>query len=142
MVWSVRVGEDAKEFLATLTDDESTEVYACIVLLKQFGPNLPRPHSGTLRASQHSNMKELRVPYKRKQFRILYAFDTEQNAILLIGGDKVPVGEKLWYPKFIGRADNLYSAYEKTLEAKRNEKESATKADRSTKTTKGKRPKR
>lgn len=133
MAWNVVVCEEVANFLQALCDEESADVYARIKLLKEFGPNLRRPHADTLRDSLHPNMKELRVPHKRKQFRILYAFDTEQNAILLVGGDKVPMGETRWYPKFIGLADKRFSAHLQELETKRKEKESAMKASKKTK---------
>lgn len=130
MSWKVIVREEVANFLEELSNDESSEVYACIKLLQEFGPHLRRPYADTLRGSVHSNMKELRIPYKRKQFRILYAFDTEQNAILLVGGDKVPMGEARWYPKFISLAENRFSAHLRELEANRKERESAMKASK------------
>ncbi len=51
-------------------------------------------------------MKELRVQYKTKPYRILYAFDPRRTAILLIGGDKS--NNKLWYETFIPLADKLF----------------------------------
>ncbi len=128
MSWTVKVGEDVAEFLEALTPEESSDVFACIQLLREFGPNLRRPHADTLRNSSHSNMRELRIPHKRKQFRILYAFDTEQNAILLVGGDKVPMGEARWYRKFIALADKRLSEHLQDLEEKRKEKELALRA--------------
>lgn len=138
MTWSISVSEEVRGFLKDLTNDERTEVSACISLLRELGPNLRRPQSGTLRNSKHSNMKELRVPYGRKQFRILYAFDTEQNAILLVGGDKVPLGDKRWYPKFIGVADKLYDEHLDGLKAEIKQKTPATKAVRTAKKARGK----
>lgn len=125
MTWSVSAGEEVKAFLNTLTNDEFKEVGARLALLRDMGPHLKRPHADTLSGSRHKNMKELRIPHKEKQFRILFAFDTERNAILLVGGDKVPLGEKLWYPKFIAMADDLYDAHENALAEKRKQQEAA-----------------
>jgi len=36
------------------------EVAALALLLRQFGPQLQRPHCDTLKGSKHANMKELR----------------------------------------------------------------------------------
>lgn len=127
MTWNVTVSEEARAFLRGLTDDERNEVEACILLLRKFGPNLHRPYADTLKNSKHSNMKELRVRNERKQFRILYAFDPQQNAILLVGGDKVSLGRR-WYPKFIGIADRLYDKHLENLEAERKQEKTATKA--------------
>ena len=38
--------------------------------------------------------------------RVLYAFDPERNAVLLIGGDKT--GNEQWYETFVPLADRLY----------------------------------
>ncbi|HHA2383357.1 TPA: type II toxin-antitoxin system RelE/ParE family toxin [Stenotrophomonas maltophilia] len=121
MSWTINVTTDAKEFLDGLTADEKVEVFATIKLLREVGPALRRPTSGTLRDSELSNLKELRIRFERKQFRIIYAFDSEQNAILLVGGDKVPLGEKLWYPKYIARAKKLYEAHEAEIELRRRQ---------------------
>ncbi|HIE0125176.1 TPA: type II toxin-antitoxin system RelE/ParE family toxin [Stenotrophomonas maltophilia] len=118
MAWAINVTDDAKEFLDGLTADERVEVFASIRLLGQLGPALRRPTSGTLRDSELSKLKELRIPFERKQFRIIYAFDSEQNAILLVGGDKVPLGEKRWYPKYIAKAKALYAAHEAEIDAR------------------------
>nr|WP_298123954.1 type II toxin-antitoxin system RelE/ParE family toxin [uncultured Pseudoxanthomonas sp.] len=123
MTWTVEATPEVGQFLREeLTDAERVEVYAVIRLLEQFGPNLPRPHSGTLRDDDISKLKELRIPYKEKQFRILYAFDSERNGILLVGGDKVPLGEKLWYPKFIKEAKELLEKHEAQIAMKNESK--------------------
>ena len=44
---------------------------SAIGALKAEGPNLGRPLVDSIKASRHSNMKELR----RRSFRILFAFD-------------------------------------------------------------------
>ncbi len=50
-------------------------------------------------------MKELRPP--SSTIRILFAFDPQRSAILLIGGDKA--GQwNAWYERMIPVADRLY----------------------------------
>ena len=50
-------------------------------------------------------MKELRIQNRQRLFRILFAFDPDRQAILLVGGDKR--GDKRFYQKMIPLADAL-----------------------------------
>lgn len=80
--------------------------------LKRSGPELGRPTVDTIEGSRHSNMKELRAG----TIRVLFAFDPQRRAVLLLGGDKR--GQKRWYKKAVHLADNLYDQHLTTLEEK------------------------
>lgn len=54
-------------------------------------------------------MKELRIQNRRRLFRILFAFDPDRKAILLVGGDKR--GDKRFYEKMIPLADTLFDKH-------------------------------
>lgn len=54
-------------------------------------------------------MKELRIQNKQRLLRILFAFDPDRKAILLIGGDKR--GDKRFYQKIIPIADALFDEH-------------------------------
>jgi hypothetical protein len=54
-------------------------------------------------------MRELRVQHQGQPCRILYAFDPERNAVLLIGGDKT--GNEPCYETFVPLADRLYEQH-------------------------------
>lgn len=95
------------EWLEKQKPDLQEEILANTALLKEFGPNLGRPKVDTLKGTRHSNLKELRIQYKGEPWRILFAFDPERSAILLIGGNKKV--SKRWYK------DNIYEA-EKRLD--------------------------
>ena len=82
-------------------------------LLRQLGPNLPRPHADTLTGSRHANMKELRTQHQGRTVRTLFAFDPRRCAILLIGGDKT--GENRFYQRLSPLADDLYDVHLATL---------------------------
>ena len=92
-----------------LTEDEQVDVDAKVGLLRQFGPALRRPHSGSINSSRHPNMKELIIQYAGHPYRVLYAFDPRRCALLLIGGDKT--GDDRWYEKFVPVADGLYDEH-------------------------------
>lgn len=68
------------------TVEEQESIATSVGLLEKLGPNLPRPHSDTVKGSVHSNMKELRTQHAGEPFRTLYAFDPRRKAILLIEG--------------------------------------------------------
>lgn len=53
------------------------------------GPQPSRPIIDTVLSSRHRNMKELRlISSGRSELRVLFDFDPERSAIMLIEGDK------------------------------------------------------
>jgi len=113
MKWEVEYTGQFEEWWDSLDEDERVDVRAKILLIRQFGPALGRPHADTIGLSKHANMKELRIQHKGRPYRVLFAFDPSRSAILLIGGDKT--GQKRWYQKFVPVADRLYDEHIETL---------------------------
>lgn len=106
-MWSVDI-ELIERWLASLDDDSREQVVAAIELLEERGPQLGRPLVDTVIGSRHKNMKELRPGSSgRSELRILFAFDPERAAIMLIAGDKSG-NWKRWYKKNIPLADDLF----------------------------------
>ena len=69
----------------------------------------------TVVRSRHKNMKELRPGSSgRSELRVLFAFDPQRQAILLVAGDKAGNWSK-WYMKNIPIADDLFDGHLKTL---------------------------
>lgn len=106
MSWEVEYTDQFEIWWNTLDSDEQESVAASVELLRSLGPNLGRPHADIVRASRHSNMKELRTQHQGRPFRTLFAFDPRRFAILLIGGEKT--GDDRFYDRLIPRADELY----------------------------------
>ena len=105
--------------------DEQVEVDAKVRLLEQIGPVLPRPHSDVITQSRHANMKKLRGKVllpggEPRELRVLYAFDPNRTALLLIGGDKT--GGPSWYDRFVPIADDLFDDHLKQLKRERQDK--------------------
>ena len=92
-----------------LTEDEQDSVAAKVQLLEQLGPQLPFPHSSSIRSSRHSHMRELRIQHQGDPYRVLYAFDPRRFAILLTGGCKA--GDDRWYETLVPIADDLYDEH-------------------------------
>ena len=104
--WNVEFTDEFGDWWNGLTEDEQVDVKAKVDLLRQLGPGLRRPHSGSVSSSRHPNLKELIVQHAGRPYRVLYAFDPRRCAILLVGGDKT--GDGRWYERFIPIADKLY----------------------------------
>lgn len=109
MAWEVEFTEEFEAWWTSLTVEEQEEINAKVLLLQERGPVLPRPHSDVITTSKHSNMKELRGKVDERQLRVLYAFDTQRTALLLIGGDKT--GNAKWYEEFVPIADELFDQH-------------------------------
>jgi hypothetical protein len=76
------------------------------MLLTRMGPQLGRPRVDQIKASDFKNMKELIVQHKGKPWRILLAFDTNQDAVFLVGGCKA--GDARFYRTHIPIADERF----------------------------------
>ncbi len=101
------------------------ELLAHANLLKEFGPLLKRPAADTLHGSKHDNMKELRFKAADGVLRIAFAFDPEQKAILLVGGDKSGGSEKRFYRQLIKQADARFDRHLAFLKAERSKQRGA-----------------
>ena len=69
-------------------------------------------HANGFPANVEPNLKELVIQHAGDPYRVLFAFDPRQTAILLIGGKK---GKKKWYAEKIAEAEKLYAQYLKEL---------------------------
>ena len=125
MAWEVQHTDEFAAWWKGLTEEEQVELDAKVHLLEQHGPVLPRPHSDVIVTSKHSNMKELRgrvvFSHHRAELRVLYAFDSRRNAILLIGGDKT--GNPKWYEEYVPVADQLFDNHLKQIEREEKKRE-------------------
>jgi len=108
-VWEIKRTEELTKWTKTLDDDAREAILKNLIILKEIGPNLGRPYVDTLKQSRHKNMKELRIQNKKRLFRILFIFDPDRKAVLLIGGDKC--GDTRFYEKMIPIADDLFDEY-------------------------------
>lgn len=88
-------------------------------LLERFGPLASRPRVDTLKGSAFANMKELRFDADQGVWRVAFAFDPEQRAILLVAGDKSGVSEKRFYRQLIHTADERYGKHLSGLKGKK-----------------------
>ncbi len=109
MVWEVEYTDEFGEWWQELTESQQDSVAAKVELVKEYGPNLPYPHSSDIRGSRHGVMRELRVQSGGRPIRVFYAFDPRRMSILLIGGDKT--GNDRFYEEYVPLADDLYDEH-------------------------------
>jgi hypothetical protein len=62
-------------------------------------------------------MRELRVQHAGRPYRVLYAFDPNRSAILLLGGEKT--GNDRWYETCVPQADRLFAEHVRSIKKKR-----------------------
>ena len=83
---------------------------ARIVMLRDHGPALGRPTVDTIQGSALANLKELRASVGRAHLRVLFVFDPDRRAVMLVGGNKA--GQwKSWYRRAILEAERLYAEH-------------------------------
>jgi hypothetical protein len=97
-----------------LTTEQQEDIAARVELLEHHGPSLGRPMVDRVSSSTFHNMKELRCS-SGGALRVLFAFDPRQEAILLVGGDKMGNWDN-WYRQAVPRADELYAEYLEELQ--------------------------
>lgn len=118
VTWVVDV-ELIRNWFSRLDFNSRAQVEAAISLLQAEGPQLGRPLVDSVNGSVHKNMKELRPGSSgRSELRILFVFDPDRKAIMLVAGDKSGTWTK-WYRTSIRKADQLYTEH---LENRKQEK--------------------
>lgn len=110
MAWQIDVTW-IEDWLLVLDKDSRAQFDAAMVILRGRGPALGRPLVDAIATSRHRNMKELRPGSSgQSELRVLFAFDPERRAILLLAGDKR--GDwKQWYRRNIPIADNRFDEH-------------------------------
>ncbi|HEY9716512.1 MAG TPA: type II toxin-antitoxin system RelE/ParE family toxin [Trichormus sp.] len=116
-----------EEFASWLDAQENSlqlRALAHLELLKERGPLLGRPYVDTLKGSQITNLKELRLQHKTEPIRILFAFDPKQQAVIILGGSKQ--ADKRWYDVNMPLAEKRFREY---LEKQRKADENAARKE-------------
>jgi hypothetical protein len=109
--WEVETTGEYDAWFLEQGEDEQAVIRMKVELLAEYGPQLSRPHADTLKGSRLSNLKELRAQSLYHVFRVVFLFDAERKAILLIGGDKKGKNEKRFYKTLIKQAEEIYQLY-------------------------------
>jgi hypothetical protein len=113
MAWDIEVTAEFKDWWNDLSVGEQESVTGVVGSLEERGPTLPSPISTGIKTSKHGHMRELRIQHGGRPYRILYAFDPNRTAILLLGGEKG--GDDRWYVVNVPKADKLYDDHLRNL---------------------------
>lgn len=111
MTWAVILLEEVEEWF--LAQDQSTaeQIAGAIERLEEDGPNLGRPLADVIHGSRLPNLKELRPgSARRSKIRILFVFDPQRQAVLLVAGDKAGNWSR-WYKAAIPLAEERYERW-------------------------------
>lgn len=137
--WVVGLHPACEQWADGLDQADAEALLAAIRVLRDQGPTLGRPLVDSVKGSRHKNMKELRPGSTgRTEVRVLFAFDLERQAVLLIGGDKSD-DWRGWYNDNIPVADGRFDEHRAKLVPKSETKESGKGTKKRTKSRKGKR---
>ena len=114
MYWEVLLHDDVEAWLLRLAKEDpavADQVSAALDKLQEEGPTLGRPLVDRIHASRHHNMKELRPRATGDaEIRLLFAFDPEREAIVLVAGDKQGNWSR-WYETNIPIADARFDKH-------------------------------
>jgi hypothetical protein len=109
--WIVIFHPAVAAWLDALDDGTYQQVIAALRELRDQGPALGRPLADTVQGSRHRNMKELRPGSSgRSEIRVLFAFDPQRQAILLVAGDKAGRWKR-WYKRAVPLADDRFDEH-------------------------------
>jgi hypothetical protein len=122
------IGTDEFEaWYLSLDENHTRAVNRSVELLRAAGLQLGFPHSSAIKGANVA-LRELRAHSGSTMLRILYAFDRERDAVLLIGGDKS--GDGRFYERMIPLAERIFAEYlQERAEAIRKRREQGLKDD-------------
>src|SRR5579872_6576667 len=101
MPWTIFEHPEFSAELEAMPEVIADKLAEAVLTLEVVGPRLGRPLVDTLKGSRHANMKELRLG---AVWRVAFAFDTERNAVILVGGSKAGVNQRRFYQDLISTA--------------------------------------
>jgi hypothetical protein len=107
-VAEVVVTDEFKEWYEALSLEEQESVFKVVTLLEGRGVSLGFPYSSAIETTRHG-LRELRIQHRVRPYRVLYAFDPQRHAVLLLGG--VKTGHERFYEEYVPRAEALWEQY-------------------------------
>ncbi len=108
--WQVRVMPEVRDWAEGLDREQLAKVVDALDVLRDVGPTLGRPLVDRIKGAQQHNMKELRPP--GAELRVLFAFDRQGDAVLLLGGDKTGQWNR-WYKRNVERASVRFEQHQR-----------------------------
>jgi hypothetical protein len=113
-MWDVVLLAPVEEWFLELCESDPTtanRVMEALDHLAAAGPGLGRPMVDRIHGSRLHNLKELRPGSTgRSEIRLLFVFDVEREAVILVAGDKAGQWNR-WYRENIPVAEDRYEEY-------------------------------
>jgi len=113
--WAVEFNDKFAREIRAFPEIIQDALFAQLIKLRQFGPQLGRPDVDTMKGSRHPNMKELRFRVANEVWRVAFAFDPRRRAILLAGGSKSGISKERFYKNLIREADGRFEGHLATI---------------------------
>lgn len=108
----INVTDEFRDWYEPLTENEQEAIFRVVALLEENGISLGHPYSSAIKTAKVIAMRELRIQHLGNAIRILYAFDPQRDAVLLIGGTK---RSQNWYETAVPKAEKLFLNYLREL---------------------------
>ncbi|MFJ2777181.1 MULTISPECIES: type II toxin-antitoxin system RelE/ParE family toxin [unclassified Kitasatospora] len=113
-MWEITLLGPVNDWYLQLCDDDpktASNILDALDLLAEVGPTLGRPAVDRIHRSRLHNLKELRPGSSGgSEVRMLFVFDTQREAIVLVAGDKSGRWSE-WYEESIPLAEARYADY-------------------------------
>jgi hypothetical protein len=113
-MWEITLLEPVETWFLKLCEDDpesANRITDALDFLAQEGPNLGRPMVDRIHGSRLHNLKELRPGSSgQTEMRMLFVFDPEREAIILVAGDKSGRWSD-WYRDSIPVAELRYADF-------------------------------
>jgi hypothetical protein len=103
--WEVLTTRAFDGWFRDLHPERASQVLAALRRVAAVGPVLGRPRVDSIKGSRIHNLKELRL---HDGIRVLFAFDPDRRAVMLVGGDKTGSWNR-WYRHQIPVAERVYA---------------------------------
>ncbi|MFV2017695.1 type II toxin-antitoxin system RelE/ParE family toxin [Micromonospora sp. LOL_023] len=113
-MWDVVLVAPVEEWYLSLCESDpatANRAMEAIDHLAEEGPGLGRPMVDRIHGSRLHNLKELRPGSAgRSEIRLLFVFDVEREAVILVAGDKAGRWSQ-WYRENIPVAEARYEEF-------------------------------
>lgn len=114
--WTVILHPSVAEWISSseiLSETDRRATLEALAALEIVGPVLGRPLVDRVKGSRFANMKELRP--LGTHLRLLFAFDPERHAVVLVAGDKAGQWQR-WYRANIPIADARFDEHLRSVQ--------------------------
>jgi hypothetical protein len=113
--------DEFSDWFCELGDDQAKAIVHVVEILRLKGTTLGHPYSSAIKGSRYP-FRELRSQRYASALRVIYAYSPEQNAVLLIAGDKA--GNPRFYKEIIPKAERIWQQYlkERAEESRQSKK--------------------